>query len=325
MNSRIIGTGSYLPDQIIQNEDLVRDGLDTTDDWIVSHTGIESRRIVAPDQATSDLAVHAARRALEKAGIAAEQLGYIVCATSTPDQKLPATANLIQHQLGSSCGAVDLNAGCSGFVHALVVGVAMQQQLGGAPVLVVGADAYSRILNWKDRTTAVFFGDGAGALVLGVSGDAPCLLAVKMGSDGSGAPCITTVAGGSRRPTTQEDLLSGADRLTMNGRAVWEFAMRTVPGAIREVVHAAGLSLKDVDLIIPHQANEKMLTAIAEELGVPQATFFCSVREQANTAAASVGIALDQALSSGRLAPGQIAVLVGFGAGLSWAAACVRI
>lgn len=324
MNSRILGTGSYLPEQVVHNEDLVRSGLETSDEWIVSHTGIKSRRVVSPEQATSDLAIRAALRALEQAEVRAEELGYLICATSTPDHQLPAAANFVQHGLGATCGAVDLNAGCSGFVHALTVGMAMQAQLGDAPVLVIGADSYSRILNFKDRTTAVFFGDGAGALVLGSGGDKPSLLAVKMGSDGAGAGSIITPAGGSRRPTTEEDLRSGAVHLSMNGRAVWDFAVRTVPDLVRDVVLQAGLTLKDVDLVIPHQANEKMLGVIARDLGVPSDLFYCSVAEQANTAAASVGIALDQAVAAGRLRRGQIVVLVGFGAGLSWAAACLR-
>jgi 3-oxoacyl-[acyl-carrier-protein] synthase-3 len=230
---------------------------------------------------------------------------------------------LIQHALGASCGAIDLNAGCSGFVQAVIVAHGMFLQ-SGRPVLVVGADTYSRIMNWSDRNTALFFGDGAGALVIGKAGSSPCLLSWQSGSDGSGGSCITTVAGGSRRPMTADDLQTGAGRLSMKGRAVWEFAVGRVPGLVRDVVAQAGLSLADVDLIVPHQANQKMLKVIADELGVSEDVFFSNVAAHANTAAASVGIALDHAVASGRLRRGQVVVIVGFGAGLAWSAACLR-
>ncbi len=323
MNSAILGTGSYLPDKAVSNQELVDSGLDTSNDWIVSRTGIQSRRIAAPEQATSDLAIEASRRALSKAGVEPNELGFLVCATSTPDHQLPATANLIQHALGASCGSIDLNAGCSGFVQALIVAHGMFLQ-SGRPVLVVGADTYSRIMNWSDRKTAVFFGDGAGALVIGAGDQSPCLLSWKSGSDGSGGSCITTVAGGSRRPITAEDLETGAGRLSMDGRAVWEFAVGRVPGLVRDVVEQAGLSLEEIDLIVPHQANQKMLKVIADELGVSEEVFFSNVAAHANTAAASVGIALDQAVQGGRLKRGQVVVIVGFGAGLAWSAACLR-
>lgn len=325
MKSAILGTGSYLPVKSVSNQELVDTGLDTSDEWIVSRTGIRSRRIVAPEQATSDLAVEASRRALKSAGIDAKELGYIVCATSTPDHQLPAVANLVQDKIGATCGAIDMNAGCSGFVQAFLVGHALHEQSGGRPVLVIGADAYSRIMNWSDRRTAVFFGDGAGALVIGrAEAEAGCLLSSKSGSDGSGGACITTRAGGSRSPMTPEALESGAGFLTMDGPAVWKFAVSTVPDLVREVVADAGLSLEDIRLIVPHQANQKMLGVIAEELGVTAETLFSNVDKNANTAAASVGIALDEAVAEGRVQRGEHLVIVGFGAGLAWSAACIR-
>lgn len=326
MKSAILGTGSYLPTKSVSNQDLVDTGLDTSDEWIVSRTGIKSRRVAAPEQATSDLAIEASRRALESAQVKASELGYIVCATSTPDHQLPAVANLVQDKIGATCGAIDMNAGCSGFVQAFLVGHALHEQSGGRPVLVIGADAYSRIMNWSDRRTAVFFGDGAGALVIGQSNESarPCLLSSQSGSDGSGGSCITTRAGGSRSPMTPEALASGAGFLTMDGPAVWKFAVSTVPQLVRDVVKDAGLSLEDIRLIVPHQANQKMLGVIAEELGVNSDVLFSNVDKNANTAAASVGLALDEAVSAGRLSRGDHLVLVGFGAGLAWSAACIR-
>ncbi len=323
MHLKVLGTGSYLPERKVTNQQLVQDGLDTTDDWIVSHTGIKSRQVAAPDEATSDLAVRAAERALKAANLDAQQLGFIVCATSTPDHTLPATANLIQAALGANCGAMDLNAGCSGFVQALAVGFALCNQSEGRPVLVVGADCYSRIMDWSDRTTAVFFGDGAGAVVIAAGGTRPTLLSVMSGSDGKGGKQIIVESGGSRCPVTPLALEEGKTKLRMNGRAVWDFALDKVPALIREVVAQAGLTLAEIDLIIPHQSNAKMLNAFAEALDISQEKIFFNVQNYANTAAASVAIALDEAVRQKRLQPGGKVVLVGFGAGLSWCAACL--
>ncbi len=323
-NPRVLGTGSYLPERIVTNQELVDDGLPTSDDWIVSHTGIRCRHVVADDQATSDLATAAAQRALTSAEVEPSALSAIVCATSSPDHGLPATANLVQANLGASCGAIDVNAGCSGFVHALLVGHALCAQNGGAPVLVVGADAYSRIMNWSDRTTAVFFGDGAGAAVVGAGEGGPSLLASLSGSDGSGGHHIQLEAGGSRRPVTPKDVAEHRHQLRMNGRAVWDFAVARVPGVVREVVARAGLTLDDVDLIVPHQSNARMLSAFGDALGGCHDRIYSHVDAHANTAAASVAIALDAALHEGRVQRGKVVVLVGFGAGLSWCAACLR-
>jgi 3-oxoacyl-[acyl-carrier-protein] synthase-3 len=320
-----------LPERELTNRDVIELGLDTTDEWVVGHTGIRARRVAAPEQATSDLAAAAAGRALESAGVRAEDLGFLLCATSSPDHLLPATSSLLQHKLGADCGAMDLNSGCSGFVSATALGFAMFEQLerlSGTkrPVLVVAADTYSRIMNWKDRRTAVFFGDGAGAIVIGPcgAGEGPRLLSFIAGSDGAGGDCIIVPTGGSRERTTHASLDDGRASLHMDGRAVWEFAVGRVPKLVSATVAQAGLSLSDVALVVPHQANARMLDVIAAELRLPRERFFSNVERYGNTASASVGIALDEAVRAGAISRGQIVVLVGFGAGLAWSAACLR-
>jgi 3-oxoacyl-[acyl-carrier-protein] synthase-3 len=320
----ILGTGAYLPEEVVGNEELVRRGLDTSDQWIVEHTGIRERRIARADQATSDLALVAARRALEAAELCPSDLDLIICATSTPDHQLPATASLLQHKLGCHAAAFDLNATCSGFVYALVTGFALRRQTGCRHVLVVGADTYSRILNWKDRTSAVFFGDGAGAVVLGPSRGADWLLAAELGSQGGGAAAIMVPAGGSRFPATEQRVRDGQTNFRMDGRAVWNFAIETMPAATRAVTARAGLALSDIDLVIPHQANMRMLHICAESLELPRDRVFLNIDRCANTASASVAIALDEAVRTGRVRRGHKLVLVGFGGGLSWSASCLQ-
>jgi 3-oxoacyl-[acyl-carrier-protein] synthase-3 len=320
----ICGTGSYVPEDAVSNEELLRSGLDTTDNWIVEHTGIRWRRIARPEQATSDLALVAARRALEAAELRPSDLDLIICATSTPDHQLPATASLLQHQLGCRSGAFDLNAACSGFVCALITGFALRRQMGYRHVLVVGADTYSRILNWKDRTSAVFFGDGAGAVVLGPSHGGDWLMAAELGSDGGGAAAITVPSGGSRAPATEEHVRAQQHKFRMNGQAVWSFALDKMPAATRAVIARAGLALADIDLVIPHQANARMLHACADSLQLPPERLFLNLDRYANTASASVAIALDEAVRAGRVSRGHKVVLVGFGGGLSWSALCLR-
>jgi 3-oxoacyl-[acyl-carrier-protein] synthase-3 len=321
MGRAVLGVGAYLPEERVTNQQLVDRGLDTNHDWIVQHTGFEVRHIARPDEATSDLATAAARAALTAAGVDAKDIGYICCATSSPDHLLPATANLVQHNLGCDCGAIDINGGCSGFVHAMGLGFAMLTQSPAKPVLVIGADTYSRLVDWSDRKTAIFFGDGAGAAVLGLRTGPESLLGMVSGSDGGGGDLISIRAGGTRQRTAGE---RSEAFLKMVGSEVWRFALRHVPALVRAVLEQANLSLDDVDLIVPHQANARMLAMIARELEVPEEKVFINVKDNCNTAAASVGIALQQAASSGRLKEGDIVVLAGFGAGLGWCGMCLR-
>lgn len=306
---------------MVDNHTLVQGGLDTSHDWIVQHTGIERRHVAAPEEATSDLGIRAAERALEVASIHPAELGYIVCATSTPDHLLPSTANLIQTGIGARCGALDINAGCSGFVQALVVGEALLAKV-QRPVLVVAADTYSRLVDPKDRTTAIFFGDGGSAAILAPSEDGS--LTAISGSDGSGAPHLIVRDGGSRAPLDHGRVGDYKNRLFMDGRRVWDFVLSTVPDLVRDTVSEAGFSIDDIDWLIPHQANSKLLGVIAAELGIPSSKVINLVKDHANTAAASVGIALDHALRTQAVRRGDLLVLVGFGAGLSWSAACFR-
>jgi 3-oxoacyl-(acyl-carrier-protein) synthase III len=320
----IVGSGSYLPPNRFSNEDLVKAGVDTSDAWIVAKTGIRERRFACEDQASSDLAAAAGAAAIASAGLSADAIDLVVCATSSPDHLLPSTASIVQNKLGCSAGAFDLNAGCSGFPYALSVGFAMLQSGGYRHVLVVGADTYSRFLDPQDRTTYVFFGDGAGAVVLGpVPGEAS-LLATIHGSDGAGAKRICVPCGGSRLPATEARLKERLHRFRMDGRGVWDFVIQRVPKLVHEVTARAGLSLEDIDLIIFHQANRIMLRQLAELLRIPESKLFTNVERYANTAAASIPIALDEAVKSGRLNHGQHVLLVGFGAGLSWSALCLR-
>jgi 3-oxoacyl-[acyl-carrier-protein] synthase-3 len=247
-----------------------------------------------------------------------------VCTTSTPDHLLPATASLIQHRLGLRAGAFDVNAACSGFVHGVSLGFALQESGRFRHVLVVAADTYSRFLDWDDRTSAVFFGDGAAAVVLGPSDGQSWLLATRQASDGSRAEAITIPAGGSRYPADQRRVQLRETKFRMSGPAVRSFVLETVPAAIREVVGAAGLSLDDIALVIPHQANARLIEACTAELGMDPERVFVNVDKYANTAAASAGIALAEAVQSQRIRESENVVLIGFGSGLGWAASCLR-
>lgn len=325
MGAAIIGTGAYLPPQIVTNDDLVRiHGVDTSDAWIVSHTGIRARRWASAGQATSDLAYEAARRALDDAGATPRDVGLVLCATSTPDYPIPATASLVQHRLGVQAGGFDINGVCSGFMQALVTGFALSDQVGSGLILVIGADTYSRLIDLRDRRTAVFFGDGAGAVVLAPSSGPSWLRAACHGCDGAAFDRIIVPMGGSRTAMTLTGLEAGEHKLQMDGRAVWDFATARAPAAVREVATLSGLSVDDLDLLVPHQANLKLLERCMQQLGMPRDKLVTNVERYGNTAAASIPIALHEARAEGKLAAGQRVALVAFGAGLSWCAACLR-
>lgn len=324
MGAAIVGTGAYLPARVVTNDDLVRMGVDTSDDWIVSRIGIRTRHWAGSDEATSDLAANAARLALERAGASISDVRLLICATSTPDYQLPATASLVQHKLGGSGGAFDVNGVCSGFVHALIAGFACCEKFGDGLVVVVGADIYSRLLDLRDRGTAPFFGDGAGAVVLAPRDCASWLLSEVSASDGEHYDKVIVPMGGSRRPSTTQGLAEGELCVRMQGRAVWEFVASKMPAAVRSVVARAGLKLDEIDMLVPHQANRRMLEHCLDALGIDGGRALLNVDRYGNTAAASIPIALDEAHTSGRIGAGHRLVLVGFGSGLSWSAACLR-
>lgn len=313
----VLGVGAAVPDRVITNDDLAA-FLDTSDGWIVRRTGIRERRIAGPEMATSDLAVQAARRALQSAGAGAADLDLILVATSTPDQWMPSTAALVQHALGASrAGALDVNAACAGFAYAVATGG--QFVLAGTyrTVLVIGADLMSRVVDWSDRSTAVLFGDGAGAVVLGAS-RGPALFHCILGADGSGARLLEVPAGGSRMPPSTETVRDRLHAIRMQGREVFRFGVEILVRSLREATEEAGLRVEDLTLIIPHQANIRIIQAAAERLGLPADRFWANVDRFGNTSAASIPLALAEAVSAGRVRHGDLLAFVGFGAGLTW-------
>jgi 3-oxoacyl-[acyl-carrier-protein] synthase-3 len=310
--ARIIGWGKYLPRRVLTNQELERI-VNTDDSWIISRTGIKERRIVDDDETASTMAVHAAKEALQVAGLEPERLGLVIAATCTAEHIFPACAALVQGALGArKAAAFDINAACSGFIYALAT--ACQFVSGGVydSVLVVGTDVYSRIVDWKDRNTCVLFGDGAGAVVVQAADSLPGTVGFVLGNDGDGASTIYTPG-----PCGVND---GRYFVTMRGPETFKFAVRIVCQAAREVVGAANLSLSDIDLIIPHQANTRIIKSAARQLEVPEEKFFVNVERYGNTSAASIPIALCEAVEEGQVRDGDRLVLVGFGGGLSWAA-----
>ena len=320
--ARIAGWGKYLPERIMPNAEIEA-LIDTNDEWIRSRSGIAERRIAAPDQATSDLAVRAAAEALRVAQVEPNEVDLIIAATATPDYaNMPATASLVQHALGATrAGAFDLNAVCAGWVYALVTGTQFVVNGNARNVLVIGAEVFSRILDWKDRTTCVLFGDGAGAVLLQPTDRPGGLRSSVLGSDGSGACHLFVPAGGSRNPATHESIDRREHFLRMNGREVFRFATTRMPDAVLVALERAGLGPKDVHLLIPHQANRRIIESAARRLELPEEAVFSNVERYGNTSAASVPVALCEALDAGLVDQHTILAMVAFGAGLSWASA----
>jgi 3-oxoacyl-[acyl-carrier-protein] synthase III len=321
-HGRIVGWGKAVPDQILTNFDLEK-LIDTSDEWIVTRTGIRERRIAPEGVNTSTLAVQAANAALEKAGLIAADLDLIIVATSSPDNLLPPVSSQIQHLLGANCGAFVLAAGCTGFVYALVT--AQQFIATGAyrTILVIGAEVISRNVDWTDRNTCVLFGDGAGAVVVQMCEEPTGVLAFELGSDGAGAEHLMMPLGVAH-PPTHEALDRKYQFIRMNGREVFKFATRTLARSAAETIGRSGLSIHDIDLMIPHQANARILELAARQLGLPLEKVFVNIDRYGNTSAASIPIALTEAIEEGRVKEGDKLVLVGFGAGLTWASAVVQ-
>ena len=318
----IVGTGSYLPDRTLTNADLER-LVETSDEWIVSRTGIRERRLAEEGSATSDLATRAGERALECAGVAADEVDLLVVGTSSPDHLFPSTACLAQEKLGLSCPAYDVNAACSGFIYALMSGVTAIESGRYSTVLVIGADALTRHIDFEDRATCVLFGDGGGAVVLKAS-EEPGVLSVVLGADGSGAELLKIPAGGSAAPCTQERIRNREQYVRMNGNEVFKFAVRIIPKVTLQALEETGNSVEDLAWLIPHQANKRILDTVEKRLGIVDDRVYSNVERTGNTSAASIPLALDDLYTSGRLAPGDLIALVGFGAGLTWGAATLR-
>ena len=316
--SRILGTGSFLPPRIVTNDEFAA-RLDTSDAWIRERTGIAQRHIADESQTSSDLALEASRRALQAAGVAASEIDLIVLATSTPDFVFPSTACLLQAKLGiKGCPAFDVQAVCSGFVYALASADSFIRGGMYKRALVVGAEVFSRILDWNDRGTCVLFGDGAGAVVLG-AGQSPGVHAAVLHADGSQAGMLSVpgnVCGGK---------IIGSPFLQMNGQGVFKYAVRVLDEVARETMAAAGMDLSQVDWLIPHQANVRILEATARKLGLPQERLVVTVDHHGNTSAASVPLALDEWVRAGRIRPGHRVLMQGVGGGFTWGAALVTM
>jgi 3-oxoacyl-[acyl-carrier-protein] synthase-3 len=318
----VIGLGVHVPERVLTNTDLERI-VDTTDEWIVARTGIRTRHIVDEGQAASDLGVPAAAAALADAGVSADDLDLVLCATTTPDMIFPATACLIQDRLGArNAGAFDLLAACSSFVYGVISAAQMIETGLARHVLVVGTETLTRLVDWTDRTTCVLIGDGAGAVVMGPSTGEAGVRASVVGADGAAAAILQLPAGGSRIPITHEVIDQKLHRARMDGQAVFKLAVRIVPDAVRDVVRAAGLTLDDITAIIPHQANQRILDAVTRALNLPEERVISTIAQYGNTSAASIPLSLWEARRDGRVTDGAHVVLVGFGGGFTWSA-CV--
>jgi 3-oxoacyl-[acyl-carrier-protein] synthase-3 len=324
---QITGVGGYVPPAILTNDELAA-RVDTSDAWITAKTGILERRLSAPGEAPSDMGCQAALRCLEDAGVDGAMVDLIVVACATPDQSQPAVACLIQEKLGIAerqCPAFDVNSVCAGFVFALNVA---QSMMLAAPaqfrhVLVIGTDAFSKIVNWKDRRTCIFFGDGAGAVLLSQTDRDERRMHFRMGSDGRGRHCIEVPAGGTRVPVDAQVLEQRQNTFVMDGPKVWDFAMSTVPATIRALLAEHDLAPADLDLILLHQSNLRMIEALMASLELPMDRTVTTIERYGNTAAASLPLTLQKAAQQGRLRTGARVLLCGFGGGLSWGAALV--
>jgi 3-oxoacyl-[acyl-carrier-protein] synthase-3 len=321
-HATIIGTGSYLPENILTNKDLER-MVDTSDEWIVSRTGIRERHLAESHHATSDLAVRAAQRAIACAGVEPAEIDLLVVGTSTPDHLFPSTACITQSKIGLTCPAYDVNAACSGFIYALQAGTSAIESGRYDTVLVIGADALTRHVDFTDRATCVLFGDGAGAVVLRAA-EEPGVLAIEHGADGTGADLLMVPAGGSAAPCTEERIRNREHYVQMNGNEVYKFAVRMIPKATVKALEATGNTVADIAWLVPHQANKRILDTIEERLGIADDRVYSNVENTGNTSAGSIPLALDDLYTSGRLQPGDLIALVGFGAGLTWGAATLR-
>jgi 3-oxoacyl-[acyl-carrier-protein] synthase III len=321
----IAGTGSYLPEKILTNAELAAK-VDTSDEWIVSRTGIKERRIAAEGERTSDMATAAARNAMTQAGLAAEDIELIIVATITPDTLTPATACYVQKNLGAyRAVAFDISAACSGFLYAMKIAKRLIASGAFKNALIIGAEKLSAVTNWEDRTTCVLFGDGAGAAVLRIAapeeGD---ILATEMGTDGNLTHLLNIPGGGTACPITRANIDDHLFALTMMGKEVFKHAVNRMKEAAEKVIDRAGLKPEDIACVIPHQANLRIIDAIADRLAVPNDRVFVNLDKYGNTSAAAVAIALDEAHRSGAFKRGDHIVLVVFGAGLTWAAAAIR-
>lgn len=324
--SRILGTGAYAPDRVLTNADLEK-LVDTSDAWISERTGIRERRIAADHQASSDLALVAAERALQAAGLTARDLDMIIVGTVTPDTPMPACAVWLQQKLGApAIPAFDVSAACAGFLYAMSIGDQFIRSGSLRHVLVVGVELLSRILNWQDRTTCVLFGDGAGAAVLGPSnGDGRGVLSTRLYTDASLASSLCIPAGGSKERLGPEALAEQRDKVHMVGQDIFKVAVKNLTSASREALEHAALQPEQVSWVVPHQANLRIIAQVAQRLAIPLDRFVLNIDRYGNTSSASIPLALDEGIRDGRIRSGETVLMCALGAGISWASALVRI
>jgi 3-oxoacyl-[acyl-carrier-protein] synthase-3 len=315
----IIGTGSYVPEKILTNADLSRI-VNTSDDWITTRTGIKERRIAAKDETTSDMAAKAALKAIGQAKISPKEINLILVATATPDMLFPATACFVQKKIGATNAAcLDISAACAGFLFGVEIAQQFITSHTHDTVLVIGAEKLTSITNWTDRNTCVLFGDGAGAAVLRHRGSAHGVISTHIGSDGQYADILFMPGGGSRCPITRENVDRNLQTIHMMGKEVYKQAVTAMLNAAKKVLDQAGLSIEDISCVIPHQANVRIIEAIADRLGISRDKMFVNLDRYGNTSAAAVAIALDEANRTGRIKPGDYVLMVVFGGGLTWA------
>lgn len=321
--ARIIGTGSYLPERVLTNAELEK-LVETTDEWIVSRTGMKERRIAAEGEFPSDMGVLAAKKAIETAGIDPKTIDLILVATLTPDYSFPSTACLIQAKLGLSAGAMDLQAACSGFIYALAVARAFIESGLHETILVVATEKLSSITDYQDRATCILFGDGAGACIVSGEGKGLLIQETVMGSDGEQAELLLRPAGGSRHPTTKETVEQKMHYIKMEGREIFKHAVRRMESSSKECIEKAGLTEGDISWLVPHQANIRIIEAIGKRFEVPKERVFVTVDKYGNTSASSIIIALDELLRTQTLSSGEVILLTAFGAGLTWGSSLLK-
>jgi 3-oxoacyl-[acyl-carrier-protein] synthase III len=320
----ITGWGCSVPERVLTNADLEK-MVETSDEWITSRTGIKERRIVGPGESTASMAIEASRRALEQAEVPPWQVDLVICCTATPDYLFPATACLIQHEIGAeNAGAFDLEAACTGFIYGLAVGSQFIKSGAYKTVLVVASEALSRFIDWTDRTTCVLFGDGAGAVVLQPSDRPSGLISFVLGSYGVGEDLIKVPGGGARIPATSESVAGRDHYIKMNGQEVYRFAVRVLGDSAIEALDKAGLGYEDISLFVPHQANTRIIDSVAKRLELDREKVFMDIEKFGNTSAASIPIALCEAVAEGRVKPGDNLLFVAFGAGLTSGACIVK-
>lgn len=320
----IWGIGSYVPETIVTNRDL-ENRIDTSDEWIVERTGIRERRVIKEGEATSHIATRAAEKALSDAGISADEIDLIIVATVTPDMQFPSTACIVQENLKAwNAAAFDLTAVCSGFIYGLITGSTFIKTGAYKKVLVIGAEALSAITNWDDRNTAIIFGDGAGAAVLGETKPGYGILGFHLGAEGAGGDLLKIPAGGSRQPASSETVAERLHYTHMDGNEVFKFAVKIMGEASNKALENANLTAADVNYLVPHQANMRIIQSAARRLNLPMEKVIVNVDKYGNTSAASIPLALDEAVKSGKIQNGDVLVMVGFGGGLTWGATVLR-